>query len=32
MYGHINEVLFKQYDFIKAGTVFARSGGEVGTN
>lgn len=32
VYGHINEVLFKQYDFIKAGTVFARSGGEVGTN
>ena len=32
VYWHINEVLFKQYDFIKAGTVFARSGGEVGTN
>lgn len=32
VYGHINEILFKQYDFIKAGTVFARSGGEVGTN
>ncbi len=32
VYGHINEVLFTQYDFIKAGTVFARSWGEVGTN
>lgn len=32
VYGHINEVLFKQYDFIKAGEVFARSWWEIGTN
>lgn len=32
VYGHINEVLFKQYDFIKAGEVFARTWWEIGTN
>lgn len=32
VYGHVNEVLFKQYDFIKAWEVFARSWGELGTN
>lgn len=32
VYGHVNEVHVQQYDFIKAGTVFARSGWEVGTN
>lgn len=32
VYGHVNEVLYKQYDFIKAWTVFARSWWEIGTN
>lgn len=32
VYGHVNEVLYKQYDFIKAWTVFARSWWEVWTN
>jgi len=32
VYGHVNEILVKQYDFIKAWEVFARSWGEVGTN
>ncbi|MDD5769736.1 MAG: peptidoglycan DD-metalloendopeptidase family protein [Candidatus Gracilibacteria bacterium] len=32
VYGHVSEVLFKQYDLVKAGEVFAKSGGEFGTN
>lgn len=32
VYGHVNEVLVNQYDFIKAWEVFARSGWELGTN
>lgn len=31
VYGHISEVLYKKYDFVKAGTVFAKSGWEPGT-
>ncbi|MDD5213587.1 MAG: peptidoglycan DD-metalloendopeptidase family protein [Candidatus Gracilibacteria bacterium] len=32
VYGHISETDVKKYDFIKAGEVFAKSGGSKGTN
>jgi murein DD-endopeptidase MepM/ murein hydrolase activator NlpD/GH24 family phage-related lysozyme (muramidase) len=32
IYWHVSEVLFKQYDVVKAGEVFARSGGEFWVN
>ncbi len=32
VYGHINEILVKQYDFVNAWDVFARSGWEAWTN
>lgn len=32
VYGHVSEVLVQQYDVVKAGTVFARSGWELWTN
>nr|MDD3720308.1 peptidoglycan DD-metalloendopeptidase family protein [Candidatus Gracilibacteria bacterium] len=31
VYGHLNEVFVKQYDYVKEGEVFAKSGGEFGT-
>ncbi|MDD4530224.1 MAG: peptidoglycan DD-metalloendopeptidase family protein [Candidatus Gracilibacteria bacterium] len=30
-YGHVSEVLVKEYDFVKPGQVFAKSGGAKGT-
>jgi murein DD-endopeptidase MepM/ murein hydrolase activator NlpD len=32
LYGHVSEVTVDRYDFIKRGEVFAKSGGEYGTN
>ncbi|MDD3646282.1 MAG: peptidoglycan DD-metalloendopeptidase family protein [Candidatus Gracilibacteria bacterium] len=32
VYGHISEVMVKQYDVVKAGDIIAKSGGEYGTN
>ncbi|MDP5038899.1 MAG: peptidoglycan DD-metalloendopeptidase family protein, partial [Candidatus Gracilibacteria bacterium] len=32
VYGHINELLVDHLDYIKAGEVFAKTGGEYGTN
>lgn len=32
VYGHISEVMVGQYDFVKSGEVFARTGWEFGTN
>jgi hypothetical protein len=31
VYGHISEILVSKYDFVRAGQVFARTGGTVGT-
>ncbi|NDK08567.1 peptidoglycan DD-metalloendopeptidase family protein [Candidatus Gracilibacteria bacterium] len=31
VYGHLSEVLVRQYDYVKEGEVFAKSGGEYGT-
>ncbi|MDD3301988.1 MAG: M23 family metallopeptidase [Candidatus Gracilibacteria bacterium] len=31
VYGHLNEILVKQYDFVKEGEIIAKSGGEFGT-
>jgi len=31
VYGHVSEILVGKYDFVKAGQLFARSGGAIGT-
>lgn len=31
VYGHVSEILVSKYDVVKAGQIFARSGGAVGT-